>query len=345
MDLTPTHKLEQFGGIDNVQLPTARQATTQAGVIYYLNRAEGVDLGNRRNLERRDGFRSVATVAATWTHSLWSDNDEICLYMADDKMYRLHTDFSSTLLDSGFDLRRMNYAKVGWNVYFTNGSEIGCFESGVVRALTVPTEAFKERMRPGHLMAYYNHSLYVAVNNVLYCSDPVFVEQYDIRKGLIPFPSRITMLSPVLDGLWVSDSKNVYFLQGANMYDFQTIPKATYPALERSAVNTDTVYLSGDNTSQCVVFSTTQGICVGFSGGSFVNQTIDRYHIPKTFIPSDAFMRIRGDKYQYLVMGIDVASGQAMEIVTRLPLADTTMVHNRAWDLPTFIVEIRGTTA
>jgi hypothetical protein len=345
MDLTPTHKLEQFGGIDNVHLPTARQAATQTGMITFLNRAEGVDLGNRRNLERRDGYRTVRTISGQWVHSLWSNGDNIALVMSDDKMLRLNVDLTTTILMTGFALRRMSFVQAGLNIYFTNGVEIGCYDDNGVRALATPTDPFKAALKPGHIIEYYNHTLYTAVNNVLYCSDPVFIEQYDIRRGLIPFPSRITMVKAVEDGLWVSDLSRVYFLQGTNMYDFQTIRKSSYPALENSAVATDSVYLNGDNPAQCVIFSTTQGVCVGFSGGSFVNQTIDRYHIPESFIANAAFVRTQKDKYQYLLMGMDVASGETMDIVTRLPLADTTMVHNRAWDLPTFIVEITGTTA
>jgi hypothetical protein len=189
-------------------------------------------------------------------------------------------------------------------------------------------------MPAGHLMEFYNQVVYVAVGNLIYCSDPTFPAQYDYRKGIIPFKSRITMLKAVDDGLWISDSESIYFLNGSTIWDFSFQPRQASPVIERSATTIDGRFLGTDSNSKSVIMLTPSGICLGANGGNFLTPTADRYHGSNFFIVEDAFVRITNDRYQYLVMGHDYQSGAPIELLAgfQVPSMESEMYH--PWSLP-----------
>jgi hypothetical protein len=342
MNLQSTHQLNQFSGIDNVNVPTDLEQINDSGHTYFFQKAENLDLTNKKNMRRRDGYRIVASL--TDLHSLWSDGDN-CFFMDADKLYRLNADMTHTLLLPGFALRPMNYAMVYGKCYFTNGSEIGWIDDNGVSALPSPTDNFKQPMPPGHLLEFYNQSLYVAVGNILYCSDPTIPAQYDIRHGLIPFKSKITMLKAVDDGLWVSDSEKIYFLQGSTNRDFTVLNRMNVPVLERSAVTIDGRYLGTDSVGKSILMLTSRGICIGSNGGNFLIPTKDRYHGSEFFIVRDAYVRISDNRFQYLVMGYHYPSGESMELQFKFPAPSLDATVNPSWNLPLLHIQMKATTA
>jgi len=342
MKLQPSHKLDQFGGIDNVNIPTELEQVNDAGHTYFFQRAENFDLTNKRNMRRRDGYRVLSS--HTNLHSLWAHGDN-CFFMDGDKLYRLNADFTTTLLLDDFALTPMNYQQVYGKTYFTNGSEIGWIDEDGVSPLPTTTDEFKLTMPPGHLMEFYNQVLYVAVGNIVYCSDPLFPAQYDFRRGLIPFESRITMLKAVDDGLWVSDSEGIYFLNGSTVYDFSSQSRQVSPVIERSAVVIDGRFLGTDSNAKTVIMLTPSGICLGSNGGNFLVPTGDRYHGSEFFIVESAFVRISNDRYQYLVMGRYYQSGAPIELLAGFQVLSMDSEMNNTWSLPFLQVQLTATFA
>lgn len=342
MDLRATHKLDRFGGIDNVNIPTDMEQVNDAGHSYFFQSALNFDMTNKRHLRRRDGYRPLHTFLTDKLHSIWAHVND-CFFMAGEALYRLNADMSYTQILDGFGSNPMNYAEVYGKIYFTNTSEIGWIDSNGVSPLPSPTENFKVSMPAGHLMEFYNQVLYVAVGNIIYCSDPTFPGQYDYRHGLIPFKSRITMLKAAGDGLWVSDSENIYFLNGSTVRDFVTAHKQSTPVIERSAVEIDGRYLGTDAVGKSVIMLTSAGICIGSSGGNFLIPTAERYHGSEYFIVHDAFVRLSANRYQYLVMGHDYQSGAEMDLLAGFQVPSLESEMNHTWSLPFLQVHMTAT--
>jgi len=321
MKLSQTHKLDQFGGIDNVNVLTELEQINDFGHKYYFQSAKNVDLTNKGHVRRRDGYRTRQTFTGQTVHSLWADGPD-CFFMLDDGLCRLNEDLSYTILLSGFGPLSMNYVKMYNKTFFTNFTEIGWIDEDGVSALPSPTDNFKNPMPAGQLIEAYNNSLYVARGNLLYYSDPTMPAQYDYRRGIIPFPSRITMLKAVDDGLWVSDSENIYFLGGSTGFDFAAAKRAEYAVIERSAVGMDGKYLGTDSVSRSILMLTHQGICLGSTGGNFLNLTDERYHGTEGFIVRDAAVRITRESYQYIIMGYDTASNDTLSLTARMQIPE-----------------------
>jgi len=342
MELKSTHKLDQFAGIDNVNLLTDMEQVNDQGHKYYFASAVNFDLTNKRDMRRRDGYRLLHDFGLPDVHSIWSFKDD-CFFMVGDSLYRLNSNLTYTLLLGGFGISPMNYAEVYGKYYFTNTTEIGRIDSNGISAIPSPTDNFKVKMPAGHLMEWYNQCLYIAVGNIIYCSDPTFPGQYDYRHGLLPFNSRITMLKAVTDGLWVSDSENIYFLGGDTVLNFSTSHKQKVPVIERSAAVIDGRYLGTDSVGKSVLMLTTAGICIGSSGGNFLVPTADRYHGSKYFVAYDASVRISQDRYQYLVMGYDYQSGAAMDILAGFQVPSLSSEMNHRMSLPLLQVQFTAT--
>jgi hypothetical protein len=343
MNLRATHKLDRFGGIDNVNIPTEMEQVNDAGHSYFFQSAVNFDMTNKRHMRRRDGYRLLYDFTVAQLHSLWSHGND-CFFMAGDGLYRLNDDMSHTLILGGFSSNPMNFASVYGRIYFTNTTDIGWIDSNNISSLSTPTENFKLPMPSGHLMEFYNQVLYVAVGNIIYCSDPSLPEQYDYRHGLIPLQSRVTMLKACDDGLWISDSTGIYFLNGNTIYDFAFQHRMEHPVIERSAVSINGRFLGTDSVGQSVIMLTSVGICIGSNGGNFLMATADRYHGSDHFVVFDAAVRITPDRYQYLIMGYDYLENIPMELQVGLEYPLVSLEANHTWYLPSLQILMTATS-
>ena len=87
MKLISSHKINKFGGVDNVnQLLHLQESTKDLGRIHYLLSAENVDLDDERRITRRDGYRTVLSMGND-LHSLWSDGEN-CFFISGTTLYR-----------------------------------------------------------------------------------------------------------------------------------------------------------------------------------------------------------------------------------------------------------------
>jgi len=125
----------------------------------------------------------------------------------------------------------MVYVDVAGTVYLTNGTLIGFMRDGAFNLFPDPQQTYKSPMVPGHLIEYFNGRLYVARDNEIWFSDPMALMRTDMRRNFKQLPSRITLLSAVEDGIYVSDRERTYFMGGGDPGEAVLIDKADYPAI------------------------------------------------------------------------------------------------------------------
>ena len=101
--------------------------------------AVNCDLDKSGRLARRSGYASVLAGAS---HSLWSWDDTIALFMQGSTLYRLNPDYSKTALAIGLTSGlRMSYWRANSRVYFSNGIQTGIWENGTIRSWGLPVPA------------------------------------------------------------------------------------------------------------------------------------------------------------------------------------------------------------
>jgi len=148
----------------------------------------------------------------------------------------------------------------------------------------------------GHIICYYKGRMYIADGNVIWSSEPYHPEMFNKSSQYMQFDGRITLMFPVLDGIYVGDG-SIKFLQGDSINDFKVNILAEYNAIEGTADYLDAKYFDGKGEG--VVFTSERGICVGGAGGSFSNLTEDDVAFQHGFKGVGHVRRING-MVQYL---------------------------------------------
>lgn len=81
---------------------------------------------------------------------------------------------------------------------------------------TMPTGRFMAPMTGGHLMHSWSGRVLVARGRTLYYSQPMRPALCDPRHDFIQLPSRISMIAPVQDGVYLGDQQRTYFMSGTD---------------------------------------------------------------------------------------------------------------------------------
>jgi len=159
---------------------------------------------------------------------------------------------------------------------------------------------FMDKMPAGHMLAFHQNRLYVAVDNIIYYSEPYNYGITDISKNFIMLPSRVTLMAPEPQGLFVSakDDKT-YYVSGQDPAKFSMVEKADYPANENTQARIDLDMFGEGVGGEVWVWASKRGICSGIIGGSFRNLTKGKYAIPTGAVGSAIFSQKDGIS-QYL---------------------------------------------
>jgi hypothetical protein len=100
----------------------------------------------------------------------------------------------------------------------------------------------------------------------------------DQRKNFKQLPSRITFLSAVDDGIYVSDLDRTYFMGGGDPGEAVLIGKAGFPETPHTTQKVDAARVGGLGLGGTgVLWASKMGICLGRGGGQFKNLTEDFY--------------------------------------------------------------------
>lgn len=156
--------------------------------------------------------------------------------------------------------------------------------SGDTTELSEPLETqFLGPPPAGQLTCYYRGQLFVAVDDVLYPSEPYAYELFDYRKYM-PMDGRITMLASIENnddnsGLFVGTDRNCGVLIGST--DFRYVKKTEYGVIEGSLAYVDgSVFGDGSsNTGELPIWMSAKGLCVGLPQMEVKNLTHSRYNV------------------------------------------------------------------
>jgi hypothetical protein len=286
----------KIGGMNNVDDPAevGRPADSRALVFTEGVLMVNVDPGPVTTL--RPGY-SVALPGAH--HSGWSDpyngTPAEAYFVTGTLLNRLNSDGTVTAVK--FDLIPdipVAFCQVNEAVAYSNGIQFGVIEDGADTAPFFPTDQFKERMVAGKMMEWFNGRLYALVDNppgvvgcALICSDsldvPGGIESMDTRQNVVDvFEGAGAMLQRVDDGLFVGTDLETFFLgmsdavlNGGLQTQVSVAPYGVIPGTCRP-IKGELLGKSGN----CCLWYSQRGVCLGTTGGGFINITQDKVSIP-----------------------------------------------------------------
>jgi len=155
-------------------------------------------------------------------------------------------------------------------------------------------------MVPGHLIEYFNGRLLVAWDNEIWFSDPMALMRTDKRRNFKQLPSRITLLSSVEDGIYVSDLEGTYFMGGGDPGEAILIDKADYPAIPHTAQKIDAARIGGLSFSgPAVLWASRMGICMGGNQGQFKNLTDEHFRLQGQSSSGGSILRQENGFYHF----------------------------------------------
>jgi len=190
----------------------------------------------------------------------------------------------------------MDPTVVGVNIYLTaTNGEVPFFVATVLngtrnlaysgdgKGVSPCVTQFMEAPPPGQLLTYYQGRIYIAAGSVLYYTEKDYmVELASLHKAFIPWPSRITMLGAVRNGIWISTLSEIGFIAGdPGSSEVRYQPVARYGAIEGTCVEVDGPNIGdGSIAGHALLWTTPLGICVGGQDGLFKNLTAGRVVFP-----------------------------------------------------------------
>lgn len=229
-----------------------------------------------RGISRRQGYTQLLN---NKIHSGWnSPTRNLALYIKDGVL----TQFDGTTELSIKSVKDVpaSYCEANEYIVFANGFEYGWIKDGLWYDVTVPNDPFKIAVPIGTLMCFYNGRLYIAKDNIIYCTDPFTIEYCDERNYVVAvFDGNINMLSCVDTGIWVGTDKEIFFLSGDDSIEngFTQISITDYGCILGTAYTIKSEIMKEGPAGAGVLFASYRGICVGFNDGVFKNLTQEYY--------------------------------------------------------------------
>ena len=284
-------------GLNTVADPVRVNYDPETGVTD-LGVAVNVVVTPTGRVGRRAGYEQQVDLNV---HSLFCDGGE-CLFVSGTSLYLLETDYSYRVLRDNLTLdRRMAYVQIGNKIYFTNRHDLGYVQDGVAYIWAKATDyvgsttqrVFEGPFPGGHL-AYHGGRMYIAKGKILWHSEYLAVDWYDMVRNWVAFSDKIRMVKSVKDGLFVSTDKEICFLEGLAPKNYVFWKLTTYPAYEWSdAID----YLDGsdvqglDASGLCALWSTPEGAMIGFPDGRVKNLNKNKVIYPSNGIRGASLLK------------------------------------------------------
>ena len=242
-------------------------------------------------ISRRDGFTATTRTEA-W-RSLFSCG-QYALGIKGGALSVIEPDMTYTSIRNVNADAKMSYFRdtdgVRDVIYYCNGYEKGRVIDKISYSWPVSKYVGPETRKEfyespiGHLLEIRNSRMFIAENNILWYSEPGAYSLYRLASNYFGFSSRLKMIQAVLEGLWVSDSESIYFLSGAIIPSRSEMPKQIKMA-DYSVIEGTPVKVSGNRVGEgmpgiVIIFTTTEGICVGTGNGQLINTTEKKLTMP-----------------------------------------------------------------
>lgn len=211
--------------------------------------------------------------------------------------------------DAGINISGLHTAYAGAtyvNIYMTTADGAEFFLARTVSAGVSSTSVshppqgaalrtqFLDAMPAGNHIAYFKGRILVARDNVLYYSEP-YSPLTRLIQNFLMFPGKINMIAPVEDGVYFSvENDSIYHMYAGHPNDWSISQKASYPAIEGTAVLVDAELLPEELREEGWLWLSKNGICIGGAGGSFRNLTATRYAVADSDIGTAMLMQRDG---------------------------------------------------
>lgn len=217
-------------------------------------------------------------------------------------------------LPSGGGIRLSNLTQhIGWTVYVyitsSDGDQLRFAEEfPAVFPSYVVTEGPKGAecstlslvpMPPGDIVRWHNGRLYTATDGALRFSEALGPHIHNPAHGVIPFSGRTAFVEPVAGGIYVGDSRGVWFLSGGDPTKFELRRVSPCRAVARSSILVPPEHFNPKQVQTdlpVALWLSTSGYTVGTADGTVIELQPDRIKVPLGLAGRSTFLLREGRK-------------------------------------------------
>ena len=249
---------------------------------------EGINIVIDETLRPKRRYGFTLAQAGNY-HSLFCDGGD-CFIAMDTALYQVGTDLSLTGIRSGLSGDRIAFCQVNSETYYSNALNNGVIRDGVSDPWPAGTYTGPETTRRfqgppvGSHLALHLGRMFISVGDILWWSEPYAYGLYDKVRAWMQLPSHIRMIKPVESGMYISDSRNTYFLSGKAPEKFILNPVAKSPAYEWSeAIDLTCAQDIGlESSGLCAVWASPEGAVLGLPSGQILKLNNKKVAYPTT---------------------------------------------------------------
>lgn len=135
--------------------------------------------------------------------------------------------------------------------------------------------------KAGKIVRYYNGRVYVARHDTVFFTEALRYGLTRPAQGLYMFPSDVTLLEPVVDGVYVGTKEGVVFLAGTDPYDVQQINVSQHAPVPRASTMVPGEFLEVAQSEVPLWWGVDGAMVAGLPGGTLRQLTKDRLAVPR----------------------------------------------------------------
>lgn len=187
----------------------------------------------------------------------------------------------------------MSWGQTGADTFYSNGSENGYIRAGVSTAWPVNTyqgpdddREFMVAVPKADHIAFRQHGqVLLAIDSAILANHAPFqFGLFNARSGFVAaFESAVTMIAPVRDGFFASDTKRTWFFrQMDGWYNYRQElaenASAILGSLAVDRVKLEDVGVNAQGFGR--VWASTKGVCIGADDGTLYQRTEEKFVYP-----------------------------------------------------------------
>lgn len=138
-----------------------------------------------------------------------------------------------------------------------------------------------EPPKPATIVRYFNGRIYTARHDTVVFSEALRYGLTRPAQGIYMFPSNVTLLEPVADGVYVGSTEGVVFLQGMDPYDVQQVNVLSHSPVPRASTRVPGEFFEVNEGMVPVWWGHDGAMVAGLTGGRVEQLSKDRLAVPR----------------------------------------------------------------
>lgn len=179
-----------------------------------------------------------------------------------------------------------------------NSATVATYTTERMGTLPLQTQ-FLAPAPPTRDVTVFNGHILSVRGSILYRSEAFSPELFDLRKGL-PFASRITLVAPMYNGVYLGTDTELFWMQGRRPDQWEITLRLNVGVIFGTLAYVRAEELSPGQQGFAAIFATPRGIFAGMPDGSLIDLTEERFNYP-AMDEGAAVVRLSGGSVQYLV--------------------------------------------